>query len=208
MFKYINSLEEDLQIMQYYELSAEELFLIKLIFAAQENNGRQSYIVDYFVKCKHSALPLEQLKILAEKNVLISSSIPTKGDKFIADNLVFTNKFQKDWFVYSHEAGKDLMDKYPNYMQMHNGELLPAKNITKVYNSLESLYNAYGKSIRYNRDVHQKVLFLIDWAMQNNLLKYGIAEFVASHKWESLEQDYRENSEGIFQSTYDNKSII
>lgn len=208
MLKYNNTIEEDLQIMQNYDISAEQLFLVKLLFVAQEDNGRQGAIVDYFVKCRHSSIPLEMLQSLAEKNILTKESIPKKGDKFIADNLHFQKKFLNDWFVYAHEAGKELMDKYPNYMKTVGGELLPAKNITKVYISLEAMFNAYGKSIRHSRNNHVKVMHLLAWAEERNLIKFGIAEFVASKKWESLEQDYIQTTEGVFEQNYDNKTVV
>lgn len=206
--KYNNTIEEDLQIIQTYDISAEQLFLVKLLFLAQENNGRQNAIIDYFVKCKHSSIPLETLQILGEKDILIKTSIPKKGDKFIADNIHFCKKFLNDWFVYAHEAGKELMDKYPNYMKTAYGELLPAKNITKVYISLEAMFNAYGKGIRHSKNNHLKVMNLLEWSEEHNLIKFGIAEFVASKKWESLEQDYIMNTQGVFEQNYDNKTVV
>ena len=194
--------------MQAYDISAEQLFLVKLLFIAQENNGRQNAIVDYFVKCRHSSIPLEMLQALGEKKILIENTLPKKGDKFIADNLQFHKKFLTDWFVYAHEAGKELMDKYPNYMKTFNGDLLPAKNITKVYISLEAMYNAYGKGIRHSKSNHLKVMQLLNWAEDKGLIKFGIAEFIASRKWESLEQDYVQTTEGIFEQNYDNKTVV
>lgn len=208
MLKYNNTIEEDLEIMQLYDISAEDLFLVKLLFSAQENNGRQQYLVNYFSKCKRSAFPLEMLELLSEKNILIKETIPKKGDRLIADNIHFTKKFLNDWFVYSHEAGKELNDNYPTYLQTFNGELYPAKSITKVYISLEAMYNAYGKSIRYSRTHHQKVMNLLEWGKTNKLIKVGIAEFVASKQWENLEKDYIEQEQGIFDHNYDNRTVI
>lgn len=205
---YHTTFEEDLQIMQTYNITAEELFIIKLLFLAQEDNGRETYILDYFLKCKHSRLPLEILRSFVDKNILLSNGIPNAGDKFVADNIRFTNQFLKDWFLYSHSAGKELMEKYPNYMVMYNGELLPAKNITKTYSSLEAMFASYSKAIRHSKKLHEKVIFLLEWAKENNLIKYGIAEFVASRKWESLAQDYEQNASGNFRDTYDNKHLI
>lgn len=207
MISIYNTIEEDLQIMQQCDIDIEELFLAKLIFLAQEDNGRQSHIIDYFLKCKHTKIPLEMLTILGDKGVLVKKSLPKSGDKFIADNLKFEDKFLKRWFVYAHVAGKELMSEYPNYLTTNSGELLPAKNITKTYVSLEAMYADYSKSIRHSMDAHQKVLNLLDWAKKNNLIKFGIAEFVASRKWESLEQDNQEFEEGTFNQVYDNKTI-
>jgi hypothetical protein len=74
---YHTTFEEDLQIMQTYNITAEELFIIKLLFLAQEDNGRETYILDYFLKCKHSRLPLEILRLFVDKNILLSNGIPT-----------------------------------------------------------------------------------------------------------------------------------
>lgn len=208
MLKYNNTIEEDLEIMQLYDISAELLFLVKLILSAQENNGRQQYLVSYFSKCRHTAFPLEMLEILSEKNILVKDTIPKKGDRLIADNLHFTKKFLNDWFVYSHQAGKELFDAYPTHLQTFNGELYPAKSITKVFISLEAMYNAYGKSIRYSRIHHQKVMNLLEWGKINKLIKVGIAEFVASKQWECLEKDYIEHEQGIFDQNYDNRTVI
>jgi hypothetical protein len=87
-------------------------------------------------------------------------------------------------------------------------KLLPAKNITKTYSSLEAMFASYSKAIRHSKKLHEKVMFLLEWAKENNLIKYGIAEFVASRKWESLAQDYEQNASGNFRDTYDNKHLI
>lgn len=205
---YHTTIEEDLQIMQLYTITAEDLFLIKLLFLAQEDNDRQTYIFTYFFDCKHEGLPLSRLIVFAEKGILEASSVPEKGQKFVADNIIFQPKFLKEWFVYSHSAGKELMEAYPNYMKTHVGELLPAKNITKTYSSLEAMYTSYSKAIRHSKKVHQKIMVLLDWAIKNNLIKFGIAEFVASRKWESLAQDYSLDQEGLFTDTYDNKKVL
>lgn len=205
---YNTTIEEDLQLMQAYDLTVEELFLVKLLFLAKEENGRQPHIFEYFIKCKHNGLPLETLSHLAEKEILVKENLPKKGDKFVADNILFKDSFIKKWFVYSHHAGKELMEIYPNYMQLANGELLPAKNISKHYNSLEAFYAAYGKLIKHSLKTHEKVLNLIRWAKDTNLIKYGIAEFVLSKKWEVLEDDYQKYNSGIFEGTYDNKNLI
>lgn len=205
---YHTTIEEDLQILQAYDITAEELFLIKLLFLAQEDNGRQEYIINYFLKCKHTAIPLDSLIKFGEKNILIEETIPQKGDKFIADNIKFTKKFLKDWFVYAHNAGKELMEVYPNYLKTYSGELLPAKNITKTYGSLEAMYATYCKAIRHSKIIHEKVLNLLVWAKENNLIKYGIAEFVASRKWEVLIEDQNMTNSGTFETTYDNKKLV
>lgn len=205
---YFTTIEEDLQIMQLYNITAEDLFLVKLLFLAQEDNGRQNYIYTYFIECKKDSLPLEKMFLLGEKKILVKETLPQKGEKFYADNLQFDEKFLKDWFVYSHTAGKALMDLYPNYIKTAQGELLPAKNITKTYFSLESMYASYSKGIRHSKKVHEKVMFLLSWAIENNLIKYGIAEFITSRKWETLSQDYELHKNGLFVDTFDNKKVI
>jgi hypothetical protein len=206
--KHINSIEEDLLILQECDITVEELFFIKLLFSAQEQNGRQNYIIDYYLKCKHSMPALTTLEMLADKNVIDKKFLPKKGDKLIADNIYFTEKFLKNWFVYAHVGGKELMDAYPNYLKTASGDLLPAKNITKVFMSLEAMYDAYGKSIRFSRVTHNKVMYLLNWAKEQNLIKYGIAEFVSSRKWDALEQDYEKIQNNEFDNTYDNRVMV
>lgn len=129
--------------MERYRLTADELFVIELIFLAFE--GKREPIVRWNSLPGHSKLrPI--LLSLQEKQILLKSyKIPEQGTLDL-EALQFNNNFIKVYRKTSGELGEELFRAYPNEMII-NGVCTPLRNYAKSFKDEEEFFFAYGKAI-------------------------------------------------------------
>lgn len=177
-------LDEQFRIMREYSINAEEMMFVYLLFLLKDENGDKSYIFTYFNEIKKSSLPRETIRSLIEKNILKEIEIPESGTSFDITKLEFENKFINKYFVTTNQAGKELYDTYPMYLEFGQ-KLIPARNITKSgFLDLESFCLSYSKAIRHSRKKHEEILKSLSFAKANNLINIGICEYLATRRWE------------------------
>lgn len=183
------TIDNELALMEKYQISPNEWFLIKLLFLANEE-----YFPEYIFR--FLAIPAEMrgdvremLISLQEKGVILKSyKIPKKGEKFYAEDVEFNKAFLKTYFRASYEMGEELWQVYPDNTII-NGVPYTLKNVGKKYNSIEDMFRAYGKAISYNEEKHRHIMELLKWALENtSYICFNICEFVISRKWEELER--------------------
>ena len=61
-------------------------------------------------------------------------------------------------------------------------------NFAKYFSSIDDLFFAYGKAIKFNPEVHEEVMELLDWAIENHLISNGISDFIISRQWETIKE--------------------
>lgn len=174
--------ERKLNILSKHSLNIEEWFFIELIFLALEGDEKPLY--KYFTECSKTTLPKDTLQHLKDKKVFSAAyKVPKEGENFDYQQVKFSKTFLNNYLKESHELGEELFEAYPAYMQFGD-KLFPAKNITKTgFNSLEAFFYAYGKAIKFNPETHRRVMDSLEFAKENELITYGIAEYVISRKW-------------------------
>ena len=69
------------------------------------------------------------------------------------------------------------------------GKVVGLRGISKKFDSLEDFYRFYGKAIKWDPKIHQRIIDLLNWEQNNNIgyINFSIASFVIEHKWEELE---------------------
>ena len=192
------SVDREIDFMLAYGLTADELFVIKLIFYAQD--GHDEYIKRYFNECHLTLDLVDILQSLQDKGIILKSyKIPAKNAVFNPVDVEFGQLFKKNFNMHSWDMGMDIFNMYPTFLGS-DGNRYSAKNIAKHFKSMDDFCFAYGKSIKFNPEVHQKVLDILQWAIENNEISYGICEFVISMKWRELEQikEAKEDTEESF----------
>lgn len=178
------SINDQLLLQKEYNISAEEVFFLRLLFLAQPEEDKSKYIGDYF-KLKSRGNPKEMLIHFKEVGIINKSyKIPEKNERFYPENIEFNHNFFKRYLAYSGDLGFELWDSYPNLLHINNKDFT-AKNIGKKFNSREEFFFAYGKAIKFNVKLHEEVLELLEWAKSNKLINCGITEYVISHQWET-----------------------
>lgn len=177
-------IERQLDVMIKYGLSAEEFFLTELLMLATEDPEHKTYLLTYFGKAKKEQLAMDTLQALKDKGVLDKECvIPQRGQTFTIGDIKLNLKFLDEYFKLTLQAGEELKNAYPDFLQFGD-RLMPAKNIvTSGYRTEEDFFFAYAKKIRHSRKKHNEVLEILDWAKQQKLITYGMVEYVTTSKW-------------------------
>lgn len=181
-------IESEISIMENYKLTAEEWFFLQLIFLAQEEEGHPELLQQY-LQNNVEKTPIRELLISIQNKGIINKSykIPEKGKSFDPDRIEFNKVFINTVIKNSGEMGLELYQAYPKTIII-SGTNYILTNITKKFNSFNDFCYAYGKSIRFKPERHAEVMELLEWGKENNILNFGVCEFVIGMKWEYLRE--------------------
>lgn len=198
MKKYELSIDREIEFMIKYQLTADELFLMRLIFYAQE--GHEEYLSNFFTQCKLGTKILELLKSLQDKEIINKSyKLPQEGAIFKPQDVEFNKLVLKSFMQHSEDMGMELFENYPA-MTTINGKVYSLRNITKLYKNIDEMAWEYGKAIKFNPETHAHIMELLEYGKENDLISSGICDFIASRKWLDLEE-MKEGEMGTFKTT-------
>ena len=156
------TLENELCLLEKYNLNPTELFTIKLILLAKED-GEYEWLQRYvqIVKLR------EILVSLQEKGIILKSwKLPKEGQQLIIEEIPFNQNFQKQYFRASFEMGEELFYTYPQSCIV-NGTVYNLRTVSKHFDSLEQAFSKYAKSIKNNPELHQQIINDIKWGIEN-----------------------------------------
>lgn len=202
----METLENQLLLMERYNLTAEEVLVIDLLFRASIEEGNKELLVKYFTTPIPRSELRELLTSLQEKGIIVKSyKIPAKGQKFDPEAIEFNKNFLHNYRKFSGELGAEFFNEYPS-IAIIGGTEAPLKNYAKKFNSEEEFYYQYGKSIGWKQDKHDEILELVRWAKENNckLLNMNIADFTISKMWNSIAE--LKNGDGMMQ--FDSITVV
>ena len=173
--------------MDKYGLTPNELLVVRVLLILQDNNEEELFH-NLMVTLKHINLPLREVLVqLQKKEVILKSfKIPNSGEKFDPYSIPINKNFIKSLYKSSFELGKELFEIYPQ-MTVINGSLVTLRGVSKHFDSLEACYFRYGKAIGWNQERHEKVLDLIKWAKERDIIKQSLSSFVINNSWLDLE---------------------
>lgn len=171
-----------INIINKYNLSADELLLIYLTFISQSENGNAKIYFEHWYNGTGKNKLLQLFNSLKEKGIIKKNYNPEKYDP---DEIEFNKTFIKQYFKYTGELGKELYDNYPSFITINN-KVYSLKNISKKFISLDEFYFYYSSTIGHNINKHNEIMDLLKWGKENDQIRYGILEFVASNKWNEL----------------------
>lgn len=188
-------LEKEIDFMIEYQLTADELFTIKLVFYAQE--GHPEYLSKFFSQGQLTYKLRDIISSLQDKQVILKSyKIPEQGSIFKPEEVEFNKIFIKKLYQHSMDLGMELFELYPPYTTI-DGRVFSLRNITKLYNSLDELCWRYGKVIKWDLNKHQEVLDLLQYGVENDLIRSGICDFIESRQWQTI-QAMKDNDIGSY----------
>lgn len=181
------NLEEQVAMLEKYNINSDELLFITVILLIQEGDDN-SYINSYFslpATCRSGIRDL--LVSLQQKQVITKEyKIPPTGTKFIPEDVVFNKNFVKTFYRASFWIGKELFEIYP-ISTVVNGIEYKLRRVSKKFDSLEDAYKAYGKAISWKPEVHQNILELIEWGKVNNYQFTTLDSFIVDNDWLNIE---------------------
>jgi hypothetical protein len=179
--------DEELNLLDFYNLTPTELTTIRTILLAKEDEDEYLFkfnniLTKVNIKFRDILLSLQSKGI-----ILKSYKIPEAGTAFDLEEVQLNKAFVKRFYKASFELGKELFDTYPAFGYI--GESLVAlRGVAKKFNSLEDFFRFYGKSIKWNPETHSKIIELVQWAKDNTtFLNCSISSFVINQWWNELE---------------------
>lgn len=181
------NLEEEISILSKYRITPNELTFIKTLLILQDEENEDLF-KDYIESLYVCNVKLREVLISLQKKEIILKSykIPSEGESFDPYSIPFNKNFIKNLYKSSFELGKELFEIYPQ-MTVINGSLVTLRGVSKHFDSLEACYFRYGKTIGWNQERHEKVLDLIKWAKERDIIKQSLSSFVINNSWLDLE---------------------
>ena len=181
------NLEEEISILSKYRITTNELTFIKTLLILQDEENEDLF-KDYIESLYVCNVKLREILISLQKKEIILKSykIPSEGESFDPYSIPFNKNFIKSLYKSSFELGKELFEIYPQ-MTVINGSLVTLRGVSKHFDSLEACYFRYGKAIGWNQERHEKVLDLIKWAKERDIIKQSLSSFVINNSWLDLE---------------------
>lgn len=181
------NIETQLQILEQYHLTIEELFVVQLLFLGQPEERHGEFIVKYYQNGVNKTSLAEILQQLQEKGIIKKEyKIPKQGQTFDPETVLFNKNFLHNYLKYSGELGYEFYETYPHFINI-NGRNYDIGNYAKRFNSEEEFYFAYGKAIGWKQSEHKKILDIINWAKDSKSFgNMNIGEFVIGKGWNRL----------------------
>lgn len=136
---------------------------------------------------------------LKDKGIIHKNYSPSSYDP---NSIEFNQTFVKMFLKESCKMGQELFAEYPPFLII-NGKMASLKNISRKFYSLDEFYFYYSSTIGHNLNKHKECMDLLRWGKENNYIKYGILEYVSSHKWEELKYLKENQSHGEVVSSFD-----
>ncbi len=180
-------LDNELVILEKYDLTPTELSVLKYIILYQEDNT--SNYLSRYLKSNNKSTFRDTLVSLQNKGIILKSyKIPNKGEKFDPNNIAINLNVVKTFWKGSYEIGKELFETYPMFAQI-NGALVSIRTISKKFNTPEDAFRYYGKVIRWNKELHNKIIELLKWEQDNDIhfINMSLSSFIIDQKWNELE---------------------
>ena len=175
------TLENELCLLEKYKLTPTELFTIKLILLAKED-GEYKWLQRYVQIIKLRDI----LVSLQEKGIILKSwKLPKEGQQLIVEDITFNQNFQKQYFRASFEMGEELFNVYPQ-STIVNGQIYNLKRVSRKFDSLEDAFAKYAKYIHNNPEIHQEVIELVKWGIDNGYNFTTLDSFIVDNSWMAI----------------------
>ena len=189
----MTDIENELLMLERYNLTPEEWLVTRLLILANVDEGNAGPLKRYLQIPGINSFR-DTLIDLQKKGVIKQTyRIPKSGERFIPEDVDLNKVFMKQFYKCSGILGQELFLEYPEYI-ISGGVRYILNNITKNYNSLEELYYDYGRIIKFNPETHKEIMELLRFGKENNLISYGICEFIKSMKWITIKKMKEDDS--------------
>lgn len=181
------TLEEEISILDKYGLTPNELLILRVLLLFQDDQ-EEELLQRLLITLKRIGIQLREVLIELQKKEIILKSykVPKQGEVFDPLAIPINKNFIKNLYKSSFELGKELFENYPQFGTI-NGTVVPLRGVSKKFDSLEQAYFKYGKSIGFNPEKHARIIELVQWAKDNNILNCSLSSFIVNNGWFDLE---------------------
>ena len=194
--KYLNhNIDNELILMRDYKLNPTELFVIKVILLAQDED--YTYLQQYVQCLENKNYFRVTLESLQEKGIILKSyKLPKEGSLFVPDDVQFNQNFLKKYYRSAYEMGEELFYTYPQSCVVNN-QVFNLRSVSHKFNSLEDAFAKYAKQIKNNPEIHQEILKDIKWGIENGYNFTTLDRFIVDRAYEALKAFKEGNSINI-----------
>ena len=176
--------ENELSLLEKYKLTPTELFTVKVILLANEENDYEP--LQRFNALLDGGLRLELEKLQSKGIILKSYNIPKPGTPFKPEDVEFNKNFIKQFFRSSFEMGEELFTTYPQFITIQ-GVSFNARRVSKKFNDLEEAFAKYGKVIKYNEETHRQIINNIKAGIEKGYNFTTLDDFICDRGWLALD---------------------
>ena len=182
--------------MDKYGLTPNELLVLRVLLLFQDDQ-EEELLQRLLATLKHVEIQFREVLIeLQRKEIILKSyKIPPIGEAFDPLVIPINKNFIKNLYKCSFELGKELFETYPQFGVIQ-GNQVPLRTVARHFDSLEQCYFKYSKAIGWNPEKHNKIIELVNWGRENNLINMSLSSFVINNSWLDLKA-MREGDSGI-----------
>lgn len=181
------NLKQQLIWCDTYKITPNELFLFEMLLLIQEDDNPELVKLYFSLSDESRGSIHSSLQRLQEQDLINKSyKIPPVESNFNPYDVPLNKNKVKQFYKCSFELGKDLWDAYPQF-GLVNGNTVGLRAISDKDDTIEDFFARYGKEIKWNPAEHKRIIELINWAKEYNIINYTISKFVRNHKWDELE---------------------
>lgn len=199
------TLKDEITTLNKYRITPNELMFIRTLLLLQDEEDEDTFKT--YIETLHDCdISIEKVILaLQDKGIILKSyKCPKKGKTFDPYSIPFNKNFVKNLYRSSFEMGKELFDVYPQFGNI-GGCMVPLRSVAKKFDSLEDCYFKYGKTIKWKDELHRKIIDLVKWGKDNNIINQSLASFVVNQAWIDLEALKNGDSGNI---NYDNIKLL
>lgn len=198
------SINETINLLNRYELTPNELLFMRILLIYQHEQYEQELFYNFANSLIRAGVAIRELLVSLQNKHILSNDyiIPPKGTVLNPDNIIVNKQFIDTFQRCSYELGNELYETYPDFTIINN-ETVSIKTVAKHYDSLEQAYFKYCKAINWSIDLHKKILELVQWGKDNNLICCSLSSFIINRGWNTLEK-FRDKVDG----DYSNMKLI
>ena len=178
-------IDNELIFLEKYNLTPTELMTIRTILLAQDN--QEDYLFKFNNILTKTDVKFRDILISLQNKQIITKAykIPNEGEPFEFEDVTFNKSIVRAFYRASFELGKELFNVYPQ-TTIVNGVIYALRRVSKKFNSLEDAFRVYGKTIRWNEELHNEIIELVKWGIDNDYSFTTLDDFIVDNAWESI----------------------
>ena len=178
-------IDNELIFLEKYNLTPTELMTIRTILLAQDN--QEDYLFKFNNILTKTDVKFRDILISLQNKQIITKAykIPNEGEAFEFEDVTFNKSIVRAFYRASFELGKELFNVYPQ-TTIVNGVIYALRRVSKKFNSLEDAFRVYGKTIRWDEELHNEIIELVKWGIDNDYSFTTLDDFIVDNAWESI----------------------
>ena len=179
------NIDNELIFLGKYNLTPTELMTIRTILLAQDN--QEDYLFKFNNILTKTDVKFRDILISLQNKQIITKAykIPNEGESFEFEDVTFNKSIVKAFYRASFELGKELFNVYPQ-TTIVNGVIYALRRVSKKFNSIEDAFRVYGKTIRWDEELHNEIIELVKWGIDNDYSFTTLDDFIVDNAWESI----------------------